>query len=273
MRLVLALLAALLLVPAPAHAQHGASHNPMELIKQAERLYEQKKYLEAVALLEKAGESISDSRIIYNIARAYDQAGKEMEAISYYEKYLNGGEDVTLRKRSQSAIDRLRLQKEKEEKAAAAAEAERRRLRAEAEAAQRRAAAAERESAQRAEEASKLRLKAAHQDARDSHKRMQVASIALGGMALASAGVGTFFGLKSRSALADFHAEEELSPKLKARTAVRHNALLADIGFGVGLVSAVAAVLVYPKEPVPQPGKARLTMAPQGTGAGLEVSF
>jgi tetratricopeptide (TPR) repeat protein len=273
MRLVLVLLAALLLAPAPAHAQRGGSrNNPKELIKQAERLYDQKKYLEAAALLEKANESLSDSRIIYNIARAYDQAGKETEAISYYEKYLTDGEDAQLRKRSRSAIDRLRLQKEKEEKTAAAAEAERKRLKAEAEEAQRRAAA-EREAARRAEEASQLRLRVANDEAQASRKRMQVTSLALGGVALASVGVGTFFGLQANGARGTFNSATELDSKLAARSATRSNALFADIGFGVGLVGAVAAILLYPKEPVRKPGKVRLTSAPQGTGAGMEVSF
>jgi tetratricopeptide (TPR) repeat protein len=272
MRLVLVLLAALLLAPAPAHAQRGGSRNPKELIKQAERLYDQKKYLEAAALLEQANESLEDTRIIYNIARAYDQAGRETEAISYYEKYLADGEDAQLRKRSRSAIDRLRLQKEREQKRAAEAESERKRLRAEAEAAQRRAEA-ERESARRSDAANQQRLQVAYAEAQASRKRMQVTSIALGGVALAGAGMGTFFGLKANGSRTEFGAARELDAKLAARDATRSNALLADIGFGVGLVGAVAAILLYPKEPVAKPGKARLTSAPQGTGAGLEVSF
>ncbi|WNG34120.1 hypothetical protein F0U61_11140 [Archangium violaceum] len=272
MRLVLVLLAALLLVPAPAQAQRGSPRTAKELIKQAERLYDQKKYLEAAAVLEQAHELKPDMRLIYNIARAYDQAGKEKEAISYYEKYLTDGEDAQLRKRSRSAIDRLRLQQEKEAANAAAAAAERKRLKEEAESAKRRAEA-EREAARRAEETNQLRLKAAHEDALASRKRMQVTSIALGGVALAGAGVGTFFGLKSRSARSDFNNAPDLESKLAARDATRGNALLADIGFGVGLASAVAAVLLYPREPAPKPGKARLTAAPQGSGAGVEVSF
>ncbi|MFY0525471.1 hypothetical protein ACN28I_20785 [Archangium gephyra] len=272
MRLVLVLLAALLLAPAPAHAQRGGSRNPKELIKQAERLYDQKKYLEAAALLEKASESLDDSRIIYNIARAYDQAGRETEAISYYEKYLTDGENAQLRKRSRSAIDRLRLQKEKEQKAAAASEAERKRLRAEAEAAQRRAEA-ERVAARRADEANQQRLKVAREETQVSRKRMQVTAFALGGVALAGVGMGTFFGLQAHGSRTQFGAARELDAKLAARDATRSNALIADIGFGVGVVGAVAAILLYPREPVAKPGKARLTSAPQGTGAGVEVSF
>jgi len=272
MRLVLVLLAALLLVPAPVHAQRGGSRNPKELIKQAERLYDQKKYLEAAALLEKANESLSDSRLIYNIARAYDQAGRETEAISYYEKYLTDGEDAQLRKRSRSAIDRLRLQKEKEQRTAAETEAERKRLRGEAESAQRRAEA-ERVAARRADEANQQRLKVAYEEAQVSRKRMQVTSLALGGVALAGVGMGTFFGLQANGSRTEFGAARELDAKLAAKDATRNNALIADIGFGVGVVGAVAAILLYPKEPVAKPGKARLTSAPQGAGAGVEVNF
>lgn len=272
MRLVLVLLAALLLAPAPSHAQRGGSRNPKELVKQAERLYDQKKYLEAAALLEKANESLNDTRIIYNIARAYDQAGKETEAISYYEKYLTDGEDAQLRKRSRLSLDRLRLQKEKEEKAAAAAEAERKRMRAEAEEAQKRAEA-ERAEARRTDEANQQRLKVAYEDAQASRKRMQVTSIALGGVALAGVGVGAFFGVQANGSRTTFNSATELDQKLAAKNATRSSALIADIGFGVGLVGAVAAVLLYPKEPVKKPGKVRLTSAPRGTGAGVEVSF
>jgi tetratricopeptide (TPR) repeat protein len=273
MRLVLVLLAALLVAPAPAHAQRGgASRNPKELIKQAERLYDQKKYLEAAALLEKASESLEDTRIIYNIARAYDQAGKETEAISYYEKYLTDGEDAQLRKRSRLSIDRLRLQKEKEEKTAAATEAERKRLRAEAEEARKRAET-ERAEARRTDEANQQRLKVAYEEAQASRKRMQVTSIALGGVAVAGVGLGAFFGVQANGSRTAFNSATALDQKLEAKSATRSNALVADIGFGVGLVSAVAAILLYPKEPVAKPGKVRLTSAPQGTGAGMEVNF
>ncbi|MFL5355576.1 hypothetical protein [Archangium sp.] len=272
MRLVLVLLAALLLAPGLASAQRGGPRTAKELTKQAEKLYDQKKYLEAAELLEQANELKPDTRLIYNIARAYDQAGKAKEAVSYYEKYLTDGEDAQLRKRSRVSIDRLRLQQEKEEKTAAAAETERRRLKEEADATRRRMEA-ERESARRSEAASQLNLKAAYNDALVSRKRMQVTSIALGGVALAGVGMGTVFGLKARSARSDFDSARELDTKLAAKKLTRDNSALADIGFGVGLVSAVAAILLYPKEPVPQPGKARLTSAPQGAGAGVEVSF
>jgi tetratricopeptide (TPR) repeat protein len=275
MRLFLVLLAALLLAPLPARAQRGgARDNPKELIKQAERLYDQKQYLESAEVLEQAYEASPnpDSRLLYNIARAYDQGGKEREAIQYYEQYKAKGTDLTLIKRADLFIDRLKLQLRKEESRAAATASERKRLREEAAAARRRAEE-ERQAARRANEANQLRLKEAYADALAARKRMQVASFALGGVALAGLGTGTFFGLKARSARHDFDTATELDPKLAAKSATRDNALLADIGFGVGVASAIAAVLLYPKQPLPKPGKPRVTLAPSGAGAGMEVSF
>jgi tetratricopeptide (TPR) repeat protein len=267
--LVLLLWTALLLTPFAAHAKGPSAK---ELVKQAERLYDQKKYVEAAEALEKANEQAPDSRLIYNIARAYDQAGRAREAITYYEQYMTDGEDAQLRKRARSAVDRLRLQQQKEETAAAEAEAERKHMQEEAEAAQRRMEA-EREVARQAEAANQLRLEEAHREALTERKRTQITSFALGGLAVAGAGVGIAFGVQAANARATFNNAQDLDTKLAARTATRNNALLADIGYGVGIVSAVAAVLLYPRQPVPVAGQARLISAPRGSGAGVEVSF
>lgn len=273
MRMVPVLLAALLMIPGPAHAQRaGASRNPKELIKQAEKLFEQKKYLEAAEALARANELAPDSRLIYNMARAYDQAGNVGEAISYYEQYMTEGDDAQLRKRARSSVDRLRLQQEREAAAAAEVENERKRLQQEAEGAQRRAQE-EREAARVAEEANQQRLTAAYEESLSARRRMQVTAFTLGGVAVAGVAVGTVFGLKARAARADFDGATTLEGKVAARDTTRSNALLADIGFGVGLVGAVAAVLLYPKDVVPPPGQARLISAPAGSGLGMEVRF
>jgi tetratricopeptide (TPR) repeat protein len=269
MRLVLLLWTALLLTPVAAHAKAPSTK---ELVKQAERLYDQRKYVEAAEVLEEANEQTPDSRLVYNIARAYDQAGRTREAISYYEQYMTEGEDAQLRKRARSAVERLRLQQQKEEAAAAAAEAERKRLQEEAEAAQRRMEA-EREAARQAEEANQLRLAEANREALLARKRTQITSFALGGLAVAGVGVGIAFGVQAANARADFNAAQDLDTKVATRNATRSHALLADIGYGVGIASAVAAVLLYPRRPAPVAGQARLISAPRGSGAGVEVSF
>jgi hypothetical protein len=53
----------------------------------------------------------------------------------------------------------------------------------------------------------------------------------------------------------------------------RGKALLADIGFGVGLAGALTAIILYPKDGPPAEGEVRVTLAPRGAGAGMEVSF
>jgi tetratricopeptide (TPR) repeat protein len=272
MKLVLVLWAALLLSSAPAYAQRAPARSAKELVKQAERLYDQKKYVEAAEALEKANEQSPDSRLIYNIARAYDQAGRAREAITYYEQYMTDGDDAQLRKRSRSAVDRLRLQQQKEEAAATAAETERKRLQEEADAAQRRVEA-ERETARLAEEANQRRLDAAYQDALAQRKRTQITSFALGGLAVAGLGTGIIFGVQAGGARADFDKAQDLDTKIAARDRTRSLALVADIGYGVSIVSAVAAVLLYPRRPAPIPGQARLISAPRGMGAGVEVNF
>jgi tetratricopeptide (TPR) repeat protein len=270
------MLAALLLAlaPAPALAQRGG-RSAKELIEQGERLYQQRRYEEAAQALVEANALSPHPRLIYNIARAYDQAGKVPEALQHYQEYMASpeGTDPTLLKRAALSIDRLRLQQQKEEAAAQEAEAERKRLREQAEA-QRRRAEEEAEAARRAEEANRLQPKKAYEGALASRSRARVGSFALGGLGLAGVGAGVLFGLQARSARDDFKAATTLEGKQTAADDTRGKALLADIGFGVGVASAVAAVLLYPKGPEPaKPGEARLTLAPRGAGAGLEVSF
>ena len=278
MRLVLFLLAALLLAPGAAHAQRSppparaSNLTAKDYIKQAAKLYDQKKFLEAVDSLEKAYELAPDTRLIYNIAYAYDLAGKLKEAISYYERYLRDGEDAQLRRRAQSSIDRLRLQQEKEATATAAADAERKQLQDQAET-ERRRAEAEQESSRKADEANQVRLQAAYDNAVAARRRMQITSVAIGGVAVGGAVLGTIFGLKANASRAQFNSTTDLTTKLAARDATLNNAHIADIGFGVGLVGAVAAFLLYPKDALPEPGQPRVTLAPAGLGTGVEVSF
>ena len=65
----------------------------------------------------------------------------------------------------------------------------------------------------------------------------------------------------------------DVATKLTTRDTTLTRAHLADVGYGVALVSAVAAVILYPRQPAPVAGEARLIAAPRGAGAGMEVSF
>jgi tetratricopeptide (TPR) repeat protein len=270
------LLSMVLLVTAPsaAWAQKGAK-NAAALVKEGERLYNAGKYREAAEVLKKAQEAQPNSKLIYNIARAYEQAGELRESLSYYQQYVGQkteDADAMLLKRSALAIDRLRVLIEKEEKATAEAEAERKRLQEEADAS-RHKAEEEQAAARRAEEVSRQQQLAEQERAMADYRRSRVIAFSMGGLSAASLGAGIFFGLQAREARTKFDDATNLEGKEAEAKNTRNKALMADIGFGVGLAAAIGAIVVFPKEGPPVEGEVRLTLAPRGAGAGVEVSF
>ncbi|KFE65322.1 Tetratricopeptide repeat domain protein [Hyalangium minutum] len=267
-------MALLVAMPSGAWAQKGAK-NPAALVKEGERLYNAGKYREAAEVLKKAQEAQPNSKLIYNIARAYEQAGDLRESLSYYQQYVGQNTeeaDPTLLKRSALAIDRLRVLIDKEAKAAAEAEVERKRLQEQADAS-RRKAEEEQAAARRAEEVSRQQQKAEQERALADYRRSRVIAFSLGGLSAVSLGGGLFFGLQARDARTKFDDATNLDGKQTAADTTRSKALLADIGMGVGLAAAIGAIIVFPKEGPPAEGEVRLTLAPRGTGAGVEVSF
>jgi tetratricopeptide (TPR) repeat protein len=269
--LSLALLAS---APSPAWAQRGAK-SAAALVREGERLYNSGKYREAAEALKKAQDLQPNPKLIYNIARAYQRSGALREALSWYQQYvgLKAEEaDPTLLKRSAIAIDEIRVLLDKEEKAAAEAEAQRQRLQQEAEAARRRAEE-EKAAALRAEEAVRQQKKAAQARAMADYRRSRVIAFSLGGLAVASAGAGAMFGLQAREARSRFDTATNLDRKQTAADETRSKSFLADISFSVGLAAAIGAIVVYPKGGPPVEGEVRMTLAPSGLGAGMEVSF
>ncbi|MDC0713688.1 hypothetical protein POL68_34800 [Stigmatella sp. ncwal1] len=274
MKWVCLVLLALLLSPPLAHAQRGAK-NQAALVKEGERLYSARRYREAADTLKKAYEASPDPRILYNIARAYEQVGDLRESMNHYNQFIStssGETDPLLVKRAHSAVERLRLLIDKEEQQQVAVDAERKRLQDEADAA-RKQAEAEQETARRAEENSQRQQQAEYQRAQNSYRRTRLAAFVLGGVSVASVGTGILFGLQARDARKKFDAATQLEDKESAADSTRGKALVADTGFGVGLAAAIGAIILYPKEGPPAQGEVRMTVAPQGLGAGMEVSF
>lgn len=105
------------------------------------------------------------------------------------------------------------------------------------------------------------------------YRRSRVIAFSLGGASAASLGAGVFFGLQAREARSRFDDATNLDRKEAAADDTRSKSLLADIGFGVGLAAAIGAIVVYPKGGPPVEGEVRMTLAPSGLGAGMEVSF
>jgi tetratricopeptide (TPR) repeat protein len=275
MRLAFLLLMVLLAgTPSPAWAQKGAK-SAAALVKEGERLYNSGKYREAAEALKKAQDLQPNPKLIYNIARAYERSGDLREALSWYQQYVGlkaEDSDPALLKRSALAMDQIRVLLEKEERAAAEAAAQQLRLQQEAEAA-RRKAEEEKAAALRAEEAVRQQRQAEQERVMAEYRRSRVIAFSLGGLAVASAGAGVFFGLQAREARSQFDGATNIDRKQTAADDTRSKALLADVGFGVGLAAAIGAIVVYPKGGPPVEGEVRMTLAPSGLGAGVEVSF
>jgi tetratricopeptide (TPR) repeat protein len=273
MRLACVLSAALVLAPPVALAQRGA-RNATPLIREGERLYQAGNYREAAETLKKAHEASPHPKLLYNIAVALENAGELRDALSYYHQYIGSteGTDPTLLKRSARGIDRLQVLIKKEEQVLASTNAERQKLQAEAEAS-RRKAEEEQLAARRAEEENRRQQQAEYARALKSYKHQRIAAFAVGGVAVAGVGAGVLFGLQARDAREQFDAASRLEDKRARADDTRGKALLADLGFGVGLVGAITAIILYPKEGPPAQGEVRVTLAPRGAGAGMEVRF
>lgn len=259
--------------PVVQAADSGAKSAPA-LIKEGGRLYQAGKYRESADVLKKANEIAPHPRLIFNIAVALENAGDLKEALSYYQQYVSNTEDTdpTLLKRGMRSIEKLRTLLEKEQQAQAKADADKKRLEEEAEAS-RKKAEAEQQTARRAEELAQQQQRADYERRMASYKHTKIAAFAFGGAAVASVGVGVLFGLQAKDSRAQFDAATTLADKQTFSDATKSKALLADIGFGVGLASAITAIILYPKEGPPAEGEVRLTLAPRGAGAGVEVGF
>lgn len=277
MRLVFVLSLALALSPGSALAQRGGTKSPnhQALLKEGKRLYDAGKYREAIEVLKQAHEQQPHPRLIYNIAVALEYAGEPREAMTWYRQYVTSSSDETdpaLLKNSNRAIDRLRVQLDREDQAQAAADADRKRLEAEADAA-RRQAEEEQQAARRAEEDSQRQRQAEYDRAVKSYQRQRIGAFAVGGVAVLGVGAGVLFGMQARDAREQFDNAATLEAKETNADSTRSKALLADIGFGVGIAGAITAIILYPKEGPPTQGEVRVTLAPRGVGAGMEVHF
>lgn len=273
MRLAL-LLFGLTLLPATAlAASKQDSKKAAALVQEANRDYAAGRYAEAAAALEKAHALAPHPRILYNLARAYDQAGELEKSLETYQRYIASpeGTDPTLLKRSSLAVDRLRGLVSTQQQERARAEAERQRLDAERLAAEDRARQ-EAEAKRQIEEAAKQRQRERLLASQQGHDRLQLAAWVTAGVGVAALGTGAVFGYQAwqtgRSDSGAVATAETYAQKQDAVAVAKNQALIADIALGAGVVAAVASVLLWPKEPRPA-----LTMVAGPGGAFVEVKF
>ena len=223
-------------------------------LKESEQRYAAGQYREAAELLEQLMQEAPNPAILYNLARAWDQAGELERALRGYQSYVASpdGTDPTRLKRSSLSIDRIKgilAQKEADRRSA---EEEIRRAEEEAREAKARAqkeAAAARAAAEAVEEEALTR---AENEAR-ARSGLRVGSVVSGVLGVAALGAGTWFGLQSRTSYDKFKAArgdsngEGVTLKQKLQAQTQQQALYADIGFAVGAAALVTAIVLWPK--------------------------
>lgn len=273
MRLALLLLGLTLLPTAALAASRQDAKKAAALVQEANRDYAAGRYAEAAAALEKAHALAPHPRILYNLARAYDQAGELEKSLETYQRYIASpeGTDPTLLKRSSLAVDRLRGLVTQQQEERARAEAERKRLDEERLAAEERARQ-ESEAKRQMEEAAQQRQRERTLAAQQGHDRAQLAAWVTAGLGAVGVGTGAVFGYQAwqtgRSPEGAVATAETYAQKQDAVAVAKQQALVADIAFGVGIAAAVTSVLLWPKEPRPQ-----LTLSVGPGSAFVEVKF
>lgn len=263
----------------------GATKNEKKaaaLVKEAGKLYDDGKYREAAETLKAAHDLDPNTKLLYNIARAYDQAGDLAASLDYYRQYVAAGEDLdpSLVKKSNLAMDRLRALLAKEEAAKQVADAERKRLEDDKRRAEDKGKA-EAAAAQKQREEYEARQEAEAKATAEGQGGRRIVSYAAGGLAVVGLGAGIVFGLGAQGSKAAFTSAPDLAAKRQFEAETKSKARLADVGFGVAIAAAVAAVVAWPKgggdaEPEQEQEKEEevtVRVVPAPGGAGLAVTF
>lgn len=240
-----------------------------QLAKDGDRLYKEGKYREAADALKQAYEIDKNPVFLFNIARAYDQAGDLQLALDTYREYISLPEtDPQLVKRANLAMDRLRALVARSEADRQVQEAEAKRLKEEADAARRKAE----------EESERLRQQKAEYEAKEAARLKEqnkgasarkIAGIALGAAAVVGLGVGIAFGVLSNGSKSAFLSALTLEDKKKAEAQTKQSALIADLGLAAALVFGITFAVVFPWSTLGGgSGEVHVALGPAGASVG-----
>ncbi|MDP1915808.1 MAG: hypothetical protein Q8L14_06170 [Myxococcales bacterium] len=252
------------LVVALAGLTHAAPNaRATALAKDAERLYKDGQYKEAAKLLEEAQALEANPKFLYNMARAYDQAGELQPALDAYRKYVGlptTESEPDLVKKANLSMDRLRQLLARQEADSRIRDAEKERLEKEAKDARERAEAeAEKGRRQKAQFEAKEKAQSETQQTKASGRK--TAAFVVGGVGVAALGLGLTFGLLSNGSKQAFRGATTVDDKRAQQSATLTQSIVADISLLVGVACAVTAIILFPKgEPdgavafIPLPG-------------------
>ena len=246
------------LLSASAWAAPAADSKALGLAKDADRLYRDNRFREAAELLQQAWQLEPTPLYLYNIARAWEQAGQPHQALESYRAYLaqpSGLTDPELVKRAKVVMERLETQRRADE--ARADEASRL-------AREERRAAEAKDRATREVQQGKV------------NERALSAYIA-GGVSVAALGTSLVFALLASGSLSSFRKATTLVDKHTLEATTRGQALVTDLALLVGLAAAATAIVLYPKGALTSPAQPavslQLTPAPGGALVWLEGTF
>jgi tetratricopeptide (TPR) repeat protein len=217
-------------------------------LKEAERLYNVGKYREAAEVIEELNRADPNPKYVYNIARAYDQAGDLEKSLEYYQQYVSSkeGTDPTLLKRAVLSIDRLKGLIAKNEEARKRQEEERMKAEEDARLAKEKADA-DAEAARKALEEAEAKRASELKANQRSRSRNRGIAIGAGIVGLGALGGGTYFGLQARNSKSQFDSATDVTSKRSFESQTRTQSLLADVGFAVGVAAVATAIFVWPK--------------------------
>lgn len=268
---------ALVLLLLVSGAAWAANSKASALAKEAEKAYKDTRYEDAANLLKQAYEADPNPKFLFNLARALDQAGKLEASLDAYRKYVALPSDETEPDtvvKANKAMDRIRRVLADQEAEKKIAEAEKSRLADEAKKAAE-AAAREAEKSRAQLEAFEAKERAAREESQKKASGRKVGAFIAGGVGLAGIGVGVAFGLMANGSHSTFNKAITVQAKKDAEGATKSQALIADVGFAVGIVGAVTGALLYPKGEEAQ-GSVSVSLGPTPGGglmAGLGGRF
>lgn len=179
----------------------------------------------AIELLEKVYAMDPDPSILYNMGRAYEGLGDLPKAIEHYKRFLEKSPNAHDKGALEQRISTL--EKQVEDRKSLEHQRDQERQRAEQEARERAAKEAELEKAKQASAAP---------------KRRSPIPFILGGVGLASIGVGTVFGVMASSNHSDATSERQQDKASDLDATANTQATIANIGFIAGGVLLATGV-------------------------------
>jgi tetratricopeptide (TPR) repeat protein len=261
----------------------AANPKAAALVKEGGKLYKEGKYKEAAEALSKAYAIDPDPTVLYNKARALDQAGELRASLEAYREFVGlEGAEKDLVKKANLAMDRLRglvakldaeeAQREQEKKKAD----EDRKKAEEAAAAEKAKVEAELAAAQQREKELQSKQEKEQSAAVKTYNLRKALAFVAGGVAIASVGTGIILGVSSNGARNKFNTATSVAEKDRYQSETKSLALGADICYGAAIVFAAATIIIFPKYADPSVEKkvdVAVAPIPGGFAASIGAKF